>query len=217
MENVLYVSDLTGKCLWKITIETDDQHQNVIKWLTLDYQPFTLSMSGGGQVLVNSHTGSILRIYGSNAELRQSIQLPRDVEKPIHAVETSVGNFIILHWWMDEKAAESGRNGEWLRVISELSRDGQIVVRRFIPSNEALISPRYFSLDSDDRVFAADTDNGRLILLDFDLRWNRDICPANEVNKSQIMLPCRLYYDEDMKQLIISGSFENGANVYTFS
>jgi len=120
---------------------------------------------------------------------------------------------------MDEKAAESGEHWEWLNVISEISRDGQMVVRRYIPSNEAqkLNDPEYVLLDTDDQVFVADTGNNRVILLDSDLRWNRIICPTNEENNSIILSPDRMFYDEEMKQLIISGYSVNGANVYNFS
>src|SRR6218665_656745 len=43
-ENCLYVNDYNGKSVWKITRETDDQ-QKIIKWLTIDYRPWTLSVS----------------------------------------------------------------------------------------------------------------------------------------------------------------------------
>ena len=184
-DNCLYIADHARKCLWKIIMEIGDVHK-IVKWLVLDYKPTSLSMSSDGHVLVFSHAWSILKIYGSNAELLRSITLPRDIKKSIHAVEIPTGNFIILHWWMDEKAAEDGRNGDWLTVISEVSRDGQMVVRRFIPSNEAheLNAPEYLSLDSDDGVFVADRGNNRVILLDSDLKWNQIICPTNEENGS---------------------------------
>ena len=80
-------------------------------------------------------------------------------------------------------------------VISELTRDGQMVIRRFIPSNETqkLNDPRYLSLDSDDRVFVADTGNDRVILLDSDLKWNRILCPTKEEEEeTKIRMPWRL-------------------------
>src|SRR6218665_327395 len=41
-ENCLYVNDYRWKCVWKITRQTDDQHK-IIKWLTTDYEPWSLS------------------------------------------------------------------------------------------------------------------------------------------------------------------------------
>src|SRR6218665_3255810 len=108
----------------------------------------------------------ILMIYGSDAVLIRSIHLPTDIEHPVHAVETSIGNFIILHLW-EEKAEHwsSVRAHEmsyW--VVSEVTRDGQEVIQRFIPAHEAqkLNYPRYISLDSDDRVFVAGRWNERV-------------------------------------------------------
>ena len=137
-------------------------------------------------------------------------------------METSIGSFIVLHRYLNVKTVESeasGGNEKWLKVISEVTRDGQMVIRRFIPSNDIqkLNDPDYFLLDSDDRVFVADTRNDRVILVDSDLKCNRNICPTNETKESRITLPFRLCYDDEMKQLIISGSLGNGANVYTFS
>ena len=112
---------------------------------------------------------------------------------------------------MEEEKGESGSSGR-KRVmkwgISELTRDGQMVIRRFIPSNETqqLNDPHYLSLDSDDQVFVADNENDRVILLDSDLKWNRILCPTKEeTEETKIRRPWRLCYDEEKKQLIVGG------------
>ena len=257
-EHCLYICDYRGKCVWKITRETDDQYR-IIKWLTTNYKPRTLSVSSDGQLLMLNYLSYSLMIYGSDAALIQSIPLPRDIACPRHAVETTIGNFIIIY---DEEkknavemAMETAENEEhvedkidddddeeelmgevkqrecllekggrrvscgkrWKVVVSELSRVGQIVVRRFIPSNEAhqLNLYGYLSLDSDDRVFVADKENARVILLDSDLNLNRTLSPTSEGKNTRIRGPWRLCYDKDMKQLII-GDFQ-GFQVYTLS
>src|SRR6218665_2221731 len=50
-ENCLYVNDIDRNCVWKITRETDDQHK-IIKWLTTDYAPWTLSVLRDGELLM---------------------------------------------------------------------------------------------------------------------------------------------------------------------
>src|SRR6218665_3782546 len=50
-ENCLYVSDYIQRCVWKITRETDDTHK-IIKWLTTDYEPRTMSVSRDGGLLM---------------------------------------------------------------------------------------------------------------------------------------------------------------------
>src|SRR6218665_2174544 len=59
-DNCLYVSALTGKCIWKITRETTGQHK-IVKWLTIDdFEQSTLSLSSDGQSLVVNSKSSVL-------------------------------------------------------------------------------------------------------------------------------------------------------------
>src|SRR6218665_578200 len=217
-EHCLYVSDIRIDCVWKIKIETSGRHK-IFKWLTTDYPPLTLSVSCS-QLLVVNNASSKLMIYGSDAELLRSIQLPEDTVGPIHAVETSFGNFIIIHKCELKKEMEErkesvtrspfvavGPKALKLFVVSELTRDGQVIVRQFIPSNEEqyLNLPSYLSLDSNDQVFVAEADNMRVILLDSDLKWNKVLRPKIDESESMMRLPLRLCYDESKKQLIFGG------------
>lgn len=230
-EDCLYSCDNTAKCIWKITKEADGQYK-LIKSLTTDYQTDTMSVSSDGRLLMIKHPSSTLMIYGSDAELIQAIQLPRDFKTPSHAVETSTGNFIISHRWEEGDYEETtdereqfvgkdiGSSGRRMYAVSELSRDGQTVIRRFIPSNEAqqLNRPEYLSLDSEDRVFVADLGNDRVVLLDSDLKWDRIIySSAEESEEMRIPQPGRLCYDKDMKQLIVAEYFGSKVNVYNLS
>src|SRR6218665_173647 len=151
-DNCLYVAD--GRThVWKITKGRNGQHK-IIKWMTTDYMLYhcTLSVSSLGKLLVVCNFFSHMNIYGSDAESR-SIQLPRGIKYPVHAVETSIGYFIILHEWMineeDGQSGEGAREIETKWVVSKLTRDGKMVIRRFIPSNEVqqMVYPSYLVLD----------------------------------------------------------------------
>jgi len=219
-ENCLYFSDTETKCVFKLTREKDDQHK-IIKWLTTDYRPETMSVSRDGELLMINRLSHSLMIYGSDAELIRSIPLTRYIKDLYHAVETSIGNFII----MNRQETEKDKHKHWSEIrkdvsnrgydVSELTRDGQMVIRRFIPSikTQQLAHNCYLSIDSDDRVFVADPVNDRVILLDSDLKWNRILCPTGEEKEEQR----RLFYDEEMKQLIVGGGFSHNSqvNVYT--
>lgn len=223
-EKCLYVSDYFKKCVWKIIIGTDVEHK-IIKWLTTEHKPSTLSISSDGHLLMINESSTILMIYGSDSELIQSIQLPKEVEKPIHAVENSNGNYLIVYrcgekeekgrrWWVEGSlACEFG--------ISEYTGDGQLV-RRFTPSNKAqeLYEPSYISIDSDDRVFVTEYEHDRVMLLDSDLECRLILCPTKEESEeTRLRLPFRSCYDNEKKQLIIAGGrqFREGLNVYTLS
>ena len=242
-DRCLYVSDSYKSCIWKITRETDDQHK-IIKWLTTDYTPDVRSVSSDGHVLMIKDSSHRLMIYGSDAELIRSIQLPTEIEDPLHAVETSIGNFIILHKTIFNKnePIRDLTDSDLVYFVSELSRDGQTVIRCFIPSDKTqkLNSPRHLSLDSDDRVFVADFHNRRVILLDSDLKWNQIICPSSSTTTKTMLYrktsltneektplwpywpnqwkysrswPLSLCYDEENKQLIA----EDCSQVYVYT
>jgi len=162
-ENCLYISDNSEQCVWKITIEKDDRHI-VIQWLTTDYDPRTLSVSSDGQLLLINDSSHSLMIYGSDAEFIRSIPLPGHNTFHYHAVETSIGNFVVTHTdyklrTVEEKVEKNdlalekvehtnrsdridGKVGSnWIRwdtmlVVSELNRDGKTVMRRCIDPNE---------------------------------------------------------------------------------
>src|SRR6218665_812240 len=95
-ESCLYVLDSNGQCVWKIGIETEKQKET-IKWMTLDYVPWSMSVSSDGELLIVNKSSSILMIYGSDAKLLRSIQLPTYIKKLCHAVKTSIGNFVIIN------------------------------------------------------------------------------------------------------------------------
>lgn len=220
-ENCLYVSEAVEHCVWKITMEDGDDNK-IRKWLIGDNAPHKLSACSDGHLLVISNS-SALMIYGSDANLIRTIQLPTDMKHPLHALKTFTGNFIILHKWRDENEVDTlpGRI-EWERlfVVSELSIDGKTVVRRFIPSNgkQKLNFPAYLALDADDGVFVSDNRNDRVIHLDSNLQWNRVICPTHEEHEKSAPEPKQLYYDEGKTQLIVRDSGHGeGVLVYTFS
>ena len=223
-ENCLYVSAFKGSCIWKIrhAREANEEH-TIIKWLSTDnYRPTNLSMANDGRLLVVGYASSIVRIYGSNAELIQTIHLPRDIEKTIHAVETPSGNCIILYCWLEKRETEnttriglSDKKTVMNWGIYKLTGARQIISRRFIPSDETqkLDNPRYISLDSDDRLFVAD--RHRVLLLDIDLKWNKRFSPPKDEGRN-IERPERMFYDEANTQLIV-GRYLEGANVYALS
>jgi len=197
-ENCLYVIDTGSHCIWKIIRELDDTYQ-VKKWLSIDIDWSTvLSVTRDENLLIVRGSGPLsrLEIYGKNATRLLSIRLPPDIQFPQQAVETSTGNFIILHERVDETGASATYN--WL--LWEVTRDGKNVNRRYIPQNveQELNTPRHLSIDLDDRVLVADTRKGRLLLLDCGLRWNR--IPIHKRNHP----PLRLCYDEAQMQLIVT-------------
>ena len=214
-DNCLYVSDFDEKCVWKITREAENKYKITI-WLTIDYKPMTLSVNSDGQLMLIKVPSSILMIYGSEAELLHSIQLNSGIEVPRHALETSAGNFIILHQCVKrDEELEIGSSGRKWWVISEVTRDGQMVIRRFVPSvqTQSFNNPSYLTLDSNDRVFVADFGNSRVIVLEATLKWSRILCSVKEKdNDEKNRIRC-LCFDEENKRLYVGGDRYSRGNL----
>lgn len=237
-ENCIYITECRTGNVLKLTKETDDQYL-LANWLKTHFMPNNLSVSSEGHLLMIKHRSPSLMIYGPDATLIRAVPLPSNIEDPHHAVETSVGNFIIIHDEEDNEMRMARLAKERERpkvrwglsvpmrrvlksVVSELTKDGRTIIRRFVSFDQELKYPEYISLDSDDRVFVTDNWNHRVILLDSDLRWNQIICSASE-EKEETNIPetRRLYYDAEMKLLIIGGLLgtcrPNEFDIYTLS
>jgi len=222
-ENCFFVIDSEEKCVWKIARQTGD-HQ---KFLDLQFihfiqWPSTMSVSCDGQELLILALRS-LYIYGAfgpevvSQKPHLVVQLPSDVVEPYHAVGTSSGHFIIIHSLAKDVDETAGPKKEkkQMFVVSKVTRDGRLVVRRFLPQNmtQELNYPRYLALDSDDRVFVADEENNRVVFLDSDLSWIRILCPIEDEVKA-IWTPHRLCYDKVERQLVVAGLLRRAVNVY---
>ena len=198
----IYISDREERGIWMMT--TTDEPQTT-KWLPDVHQPFTLSLSNEGHLLVlrqgQSPSPDCLEIYSLNATLIRKLDLTPDVKYAQHVVQTSTGNFIISH------RLNNAEDGQW--TISEFTNDGQLS-NRVIARNksEELNSPKHLSLDSDNnRLYVADTDNHRVILFDSnDLTWIK-VLLSREMNG--ILNPFRLLYDSCKKRLFVAEHHSN--------
>lgn len=156
-EKVNSICEYGRPCVWKIAAETIDRRR-IMKWLDTDYQPMTLSVSGDGRFSMGNDQTPNLIIYGQDEERSRSIPLPNDSKFPLHADETSIGNFIISrsekeededdeeeeaeaffeeHKYEECLERKEGKGGSsWRRrvtklIVGELSRDGCMFIRRF--------------------------------------------------------------------------------------
>ena len=167
-----------------------------------------------------SFTEHIYRTFGPQIAAQKPfliVQLPSDIDDPLHAVETSSGHFLVLHSLekdADETTKLKVNKKELLFAVSKVTRDVRLVVRRFVSQNKTqeLNDPNYLALDSGDRVFVADKGSHRVILLDSDLNWSRILSPT-ECEDEGTRMPHRLRYDKVERQLIVAGCFRHKVNV----
>jgi len=222
--NCFFVIDSKEKCVWKIARQTGDYHKFLDLQATQLPRIPTLSVDCNGHelLILTPRSLNIYRSFRPEGVAQKpllTVQLPFDIEAPLHAVETSSGHFIILHSLKQDHVmfARYMPTMDRLFAVSKVTRDGRLVVRRFVPQNETqeLSDPRYLALDSDDRVFVANGGTNRVTLLDSDLSWIR-ICCSTQYEDNGTIMPHRLCYDKVNRQLIVAGFFRRaGVNIYS--
>lgn len=197
LNNCLYISDRGNKCIWKLTPDL-----RLTRWMSRIYQPMTMSISTQGHVIMVRNTNPpVLDVYGSRGELFDQYRIPLVLQSPKHVVETSNGDFVVLHKFRD---FEGGRRMSW--GVSRMNTDGKVTCR-FIPSDvsQMLYRPRRLSIDEDDRVFVVDPGTARLTILGSNLNWIQEFS-TNGCDKIRI-IPLALCYDKRMKCLLVGDKF----------
>lgn len=224
-----------NRCVWKIGQDAEIK-SNAIKWLEFkhDFIPNSMSMSKRGQLLmVSSKPSPSLRIYRTDSQLQRCIFLHERIKYPLHAVDSSTGNFVISHkfvknkkGFLEEQSTNIWKYSEEL-TISVLSRDGKTIISNFDAENDEqrlstllysdlfpwfdCFDAGYLFIDSCDQVSVIDQYNGRVILLDSGLHFKQILIPSTKYKSEKsensfIWEPHRIIYDEVRKQLIVSGS-----------
>ena len=164
ISNCLYVTDLETRCIWKI-VPSDRQ---ATRWLSNLEEPFTLSVSNDGRVIVpRDGQPSFVEIYNSYSVLIQSVQLPEQIQHPKRAIETPTGNVILLHRCSNHSVI----------VLSEVTKNGDIV-HRFLSGDEgevlndgcrlAIILNEDF-IEENSQVAVIDCDNSKVIIFNSEL------------------------------------------------
>jgi hypothetical protein len=202
----VYIADRSC-CIWMMP--TTGEHR-LTKWLIGLTSPYRISLSNEGNLLLlrgnNYSSPSQLEIYSLNATLIRRIQLAPEIKTPNQVVQTPGGNFIILH------TLNNKITGPW--VISQLTSDGQLLNHQFIPTNQTDYlsgSIHYISLANNNRLFVADSQNDRVIVLNAnDLTWSQIL---KVEGRKEIRDPFTIYFDADKKHLFV---LENHRNATIF-
>jgi hypothetical protein len=129
-------------------------------------------------------------IYDTDGVKLASLHLPPDIRAPWHVVQTVNKSFIVCHGYSDTD----------LHRVCEVYNEG-VIVNAYGGSRGSelrLGRPQYIALDSEERVFVADSDNNRVLLSDKQLNIQRVL-----LTWSRHCRPCRLFYDPETTQLIV--------------
>ena len=191
----IFICDRDNECIWRIQLPGGEITSCDIKG-----RPYRISISSSDLMIVCvvRDDRDYLFINRSSDEIEpESIPLPKEVRKLLHAIQLNSGNIIIAHSMVDTLGSFR---------ISELEISEGTFVRNYDPRSTGFHqlrnwTPRQLSVDENDNIFIADFDNDRVVLLNSRLRD-----PQILLNRDQhsIKSPRRLCYVEEKQQLIVS-------------
>ena len=199
LTGAVFISDYDNRCIWTIQMPGE----RITRW-AVDGMPYNMSVSSSDVLIVCVYRGNrfYLDLYRSSEFLlMESILLPA-VQYLYHAVQLLNENFPISYSNADELGS---------CLISELSSDGNIIVRTLDPRTLKLNPsyhwlPYYISVDEDENIFIADYENDRIVLLPSS--WtDLQILLNNE--QHGIISPWRLCYVREKQQMIVTQGKSN--------
>jgi len=189
----LYVAD--WRSVWRVSADGTDIKLWWTKSSTDKFRPTSLSVTSTRLLVTSRDTNQLIQLDSLGDELRR-VPLSDDME-PEHAVESPTATFIVSH---------KNRQLDQYQ-ISEVNVDGQ-VLRQFTGSHPSSLGwTPHIAIDSHGNVFVADSYNGRILLLDAQLKLRRLIIDEHQLNYKR---PRRLCYREPTGQLLV-GSLYNVA------
>ena len=192
----LYVTDY-AECVWRVSADGADIKRWLPKSPSDTFKPHTLSVTST-RLLVTSHNTKQLMQFDSGGDELRRVQLPDDM-RPLHAVESPTGTFIISHLNTQLNQYQ----------VSEVNTDGEVLSQFTGSRLPSLGSPTRATVDSRGNVFVADYDNRRILLLDAQLTLRRCIIDEHQLNYEQ---PWRLCYREQSGQLLVG--YAGGVTVF---
>jgi len=184
----LYVAEYE-KCVWRVSSDGTDIKHWLPKSPDETFKPYTLSVTSTRLLVTLLYTRQLRQFDADGDELRR-VQLPDHME-PLHAVESPTGTFIVSF---------KNTQLEQCQVI-EVNTGGE-VLRQFSGSHliPLGVTP-HVAVDSHGNIFAADSVNRHILLLDNHLSLRRVIIDEHQLNYDW---PGHLCYREDKGQLLVA-------------
>lgn len=190
----LYILDQS--CIWQL-----DKNGNITEYVRLSHVYATISVTGRHLLVTSSSDVIKCRYRGILKPSLVPINFPMGLSgtKPWHALETGSWNTYVAHiekakFHRVSKLEESERNRANIELCAYGYKGGN--------AENQLSNPVYLALERQyGHVFVADHDNGRVVMLDSDLRRRLMISDLTEG-----CYPNRLCYVEDKRTLIVGMS-----------
>jgi len=195
--SLVYVADEL-KCIWLVSADGADFKHWLPKSPDDTFKPLTLSVTSTRLLVTLEDTKQLMQFDADGNELRR-VHLP-DYMKPLHAVESPTGTFIVSH---DNTQLDKYQ-------VSEVNTGGE-VLRQFTSSRlPSLGYTIHVAVDSHGNIFVPDRNNLRILVLDAHLTLRR-VIDEHQLNYKP---PWRLYYREQSGQLLVAFTGDRSVSVF---
>lgn len=188
----LYVSDNDHHSIHRAELSS---FTAVKKWIVAS-DPTGLSVNGAHNVVVACCEANKIQDYTTNGTLVREISLQAGVIRPWHAVQLSIGDYVV------SQCTLSG-------VVSEVRADGHVVCR-YCPSETSDVGqmkyPTSLAVTRNGDILVADTNNDRILSINSSLRSAQELTLPVDVG---IKEPWGIFLDESRGRLYIG---ETGGN-----
>ena len=197
VNNCLYISGDNTNCIHKVAI---GQNNTLSSWSTACGNPHMLSVTSSHNLLVALSGVNALYEYSTDGELIRQIRFAdplfqsAGISSPVHSVQLTNDHYAVVH---------HGPTG--LHQFSVVSSDGQLV-QSYRGDMGMMIEPRGIAVDQVGRVFVADQNNNRILVIN---RKTLSAYPLQLPTDCQLNGPYSMHYDSASSSLYI-GEWNGG-------
>jgi len=165
------------------------------QWAVNDI-PQGLSVNAAHNLLVTCHVVRKIKEFSSHGDLLRELTLPDDVIKPLHAIQTRNGEFIVCH----------GMPGDAVHRVCKISADGRDIIKSHGGQRGSDLGeydgPARLAVDNNEFVFVVDFNNRRVTLLSPTLDYIRQVVSNDDLTLK--WRPVTLYMDIRRRRLYVA-------------
>jgi len=192
----VYIGDDGIKCVHRLDVQGA-----VTRWAVNDV-PWGLSVNAAHNVLVTCPEVRKIKEFSSHGDLLRELTLPDDVIRPLHAIQTRSGQFIVCDGEIDDP----------VHRVCMISADGRHIVHSHGgqrgSDTDQYDGPHHLAVDDNEFVFVADRFNRRVTLLSPTLEYVRQVVSPDQLKGE----PWSMYLDTRQRLLYVAGNEDEEGN-----